>query len=286
MILKKLIPFFCLGLLIVFCPIYQTGLEEKRMAILKDSGMGYIIPSEFSAPASLEFKGIISDFLYLKMSTYLGGKIIKREMMDMSHADFFYDAADIITTLDPFFWDAYLMSSMVLSWDFQRLDLANKLLKKAMENRTWDYKPPYYLGFNYHYFLKDNANASRYLMEAAERGGGPSFILPLATRLSVYQSQLAPAILLLEEQLKTTRDPFMIKHLHTRLKAIIILDKLEKKVKEYKDRHGSLPEKLSDLKSDQLIEDLPEDPYGGEFYILPNGRVFTTSKLRFFNPDK
>ena len=286
MILKKLIPFLCLGLLIVFCPIYQTSLEEKRMAILKDSGMGYIIPSEFSAPASLEFKGIISDFLYLKMSTYLGGKIIKKEMMNMSHADFFYDAADIITTLDPFFWDAYLMSSMVLSWDFRRLDLANNLLKKGMENRTWDYKPPYYLGFNYYYFLKDNANASRYLMEAAKRGGGPSFILPLATRLSVYQNQLAPAILLLQEQLKTTRDTFMIKHLQTRLKVVVILDKLEKKVKEYKDRRGSFPKKLSDLKSEKLIENLPEDPYGGEFYILPNGRVFTTSKLRFTNSDK
>jgi len=215
------------------------------------------------------------------MSTYLGGKIVNKEMMDISQANFFYNAADIITSLDPWFWDAYLMSCMLLAWDFNRVDLANKLLKKATIYRTWDFKPPYYLGFNHYYFLKDNATASTYLMEAAKRGGGPSFLTPLATRLSVYQNRLIPAILLLEEQLKTTRDPLMVKHLQTRLKVIIALDKLEKKVKEYKKRYGRFPEKISDLILVKLIENLPEDPYGGKFYVLPNGRVFTTSKLRF-----
>lgn len=279
--LTRLFPVLGLVLLIALCPIYQKKLEIKRSSLLEDSGMGYIIPSKFTAPASLEFKGIISDFLYLKMSTYLGGKIINKEMMDITQADFFYNAADIITSLDPWFWDAYLMSSMILAWDFNRLDLANTLLKKATENRTWDFNPPYYLGFNHYYFLKDNAKASTYFMEAARRGGGPSFILPLATRLAVYQNSLAPAIFLLEEQLKSTQDPFMAKQLQTRLKVVITLDKLEKKVAEYQKRNGRFPEKISDLISEKLIETLPEDPYGGEFYILPNGRVFTTSKLRF-----
>ena len=202
-------------------------------------------------------------------------------MLNDTHAKYFYQAAELITDLDPWFWDAYLMNSMILAWDFNRVDLANKLLKKATDYRTWDFNPPYYLGFNHYYFLKDNATASTYLMEAAKRGGGPSFLVPLATRLSVYQNSLAPAILLLEEQLKTTQDPLMVKHLKTRLKVIITLDKLEKKVAEYKNRNGYFPKKLSDLLSDELIKNLPEDPYGGKFYIMPNGRVFTTSKLRF-----
>lgn len=277
----RLFSVICLGLLIVLCPVYQKRFEKKRTALLTDSGMGYIIPSKFTAPAALEFKGIISDFLYLKMSTYLGGKIINKEMMDISQADFFYNTADIITDLDPWFWDAYLMSSMLLAWDFGRIDLANKLLEKAAIHRTWDYKPSYYLGFNHYYFLKDNATASAHLMEAARRGGGPNFIGSLATRLSVYQNDFTPAILLLEEQLKTIQDPSMVKHLQTRLKAIIILDTLEKKVTEYKNRYGQQPKEISDLVSGKLIDRIPEDPYGGTFYILPNGRVFTTSKLRF-----
>jgi len=281
MSLTRLFSGFCLILLIALCPVSQKFLEKKRSSILEKSGMGYVIPSKFTALASLEFKGIVSDFLYLKIATYIGGTIINKEMMNRNHADYFYNAADIITDLDPWFWDAYLMNSMILAWDFNRVDLANKLLKKATNYRTWDFNPPYYLGFNNYYFLKDNGTASQYLMEAARRGGGPSFLVPLATRLLVHQNNLTPAILLLEEQLKTTQDPLMMKHLQTRLKTIITLDKLEKKVKEYKKRYGRFPEKISDLISGKLIENLPEDPYGGEFYILTNGRVFTTSKLRF-----
>ncbi len=279
----RLFSVLFLGLLIVLCPIYQKDFEKKRSTLLEESGMGYIIPSQFTGPASLEFKGIVSDFLFLKMSTYLGGKIVNKEMMDQSQADFFFKSADIITDLDPWFWDAYLMSSMVLAWDFGRIELANKLLKKGTENRTWDYKPPFYLGFNNYYFLKDNTTASKYLMEAAKRGDGPGFLVPLATRLAIYQNSLAPVILLLEDQLKTTQDPLIAKQLRTRLEAVILLDKLEKKVKEYKDSHGRFPSDLSDLVSDGLIAKLPEDPYGGKFYILSNGRVFTTSKLRFGN---
>lgn len=275
-----LIPVGCLLLLMVLSPLCQYHLDKKRSAIFQETTKGYIIPSQFSGPASLEFKGLVSDFLYLKISTYIGDKIMNRKKMDSSHADFFYQAANIITDLDPYFWDAYLMTSMFLAWDFGRVDLANRLLKKATIHRTWDYKPPYYLGFYSYYFLKDNATASQYLMEAARRGGGTSLV-PLATRLSVYQNDLAPAILLLKEQLEMTQDQLMSMHLKTRLQVIITLDRLGKKVLEFKKYHGHFPEKITDLIAAKLIDHIPEDPYGGEFYIKPDGHVYTTSNLRF-----
>jgi hypothetical protein len=277
----KQFPVVILILLIIICPIYQKKLEINRSLLLKKTGAEYFLPSKFTAPASLEFKGIISDFLYLKISTFLGGKIMNKEMLEPGYADYFYRAADITTDLDPWFWDAYLINSLFLAWDFNRIDLASKLLGKASGYRSWDFNPPFYLGFYHYYFLKDNATASKYLMEAARRGGGPSYLVPLATRLSVYQNSFLPAIMLLGEQLKTTHDPAVKKHLQTRLKAIVELDKLEKKVAEYKKAYNRLPEKITDLLSAGLIESLPEDPYGGQFYLLPNGRVFTTSKLRF-----
>lgn len=268
-------------MLIIACLFSQQQLEPKRQSILDETRMAYIMPSRFIKTASLEFEGIVSDFLYLKIATYIGGKIMDKEKIASSEADFFYQTADVITDLDPWFWDAYLMSSMLLAWDFNRFDLANALLKKATQNRDWDFNPPYHLGFNYYYFLRDTQNASHYLMKAAERGGGPDFLVPLATRLSVYESRLEPAIQLLSKQLETTVDPVMRKHLKTRLESIIILDKLEKKVREYKSIYDNYPKKLTDLITAKLIRRLPADPYGGQFYVLPNGRVFTTSELRF-----
>nr|WP_321400276.1 hypothetical protein [uncultured Desulfobacter sp.] len=280
MISRSISSIFALIVLMIACLSSQQHLECKRKSLLDDTRMAYIMPSRFAKTAALEFKGIVSDFLYLKIATYIGGKIMNKEKISSTDADFFYQTADVITDLDPWFWDAYLMNSMFLAWDFNRLDLANALLKKATRYRDWDFHPPYHLGFNYYYFLRDNSNASHYLMEAAKRGGGPDFLVPLATRLSVYESQLEPAIQLLSEQLKTTVDPVMRKHLKTRLEAIIILDKLEKKVIEYKSIYHDYPKKLADLITAKLIRRLPADPYGGQFYILPNGRVFTTSELR------
>nr|WP_319392811.1 hypothetical protein [uncultured Desulfobacter sp.] len=277
----RLISVGLLFLLMVLCPLCQIHLDKERDTILQESVKGYIIPSQFTGPASLEFKGLVSDLLYLKIATFIGGKIMARQLLDNSHADFFYRAADIMTDLDPYFWDAYLMTSMYLAWDFRRVDLANKLLKKSTKHRIWDYKPPYYLGFNTYYFLKDNAKASKYMMEAAKRGNGPSFLVPLATRLLTYQNELEPAILLLKEQLRTTRNQKMRGHLRTRLEAIIILNQLKKKSLEYKNKYGHSPEHIQDLVSCGLIPKIPDDPYGGEFFITPNGRVFTNSNLRF-----
>ena len=173
------------------------------------------------------------------------------------------------------------MNSMILAWDFNRVDLAIKLLEKATEYRTWDSKPPYYLGFNHYYFKKDNDEASKYFFEAVKRGNAPSFLLPLATRLSVYQNQLTPAILILEEQLKTTHDPVVAKQLRTRLEVLIKLEFLEKKVSEYKKMHGRSPDSLQDLVENRLIKKIPDDPYGGTFFLTENKRVFTTSQMRF-----
>lgn len=267
--------------LLIACPLYQQSLNEKRLALLAETTKGYIIPSKFSGPASLEFKGIVSDFLYLKISTFIGGKIVNKEMMDSTYADYFYNAAQIVTDLDPWFWDAYLMNSMILAWDFNRVDLAIKLLEKATEYRSWDFKPPYYLGFKYYYFKKDNDAAAEFFFEAVKRGGAPKFLLPLAARLSVYQNKLTPAILILEEQLKTTHDPVLAKQLRTRLEVLIKLDFLEKKVAEFKKTHGRFPDTLKDLVAENLIKTIPEDPYGGTFFITDNKRVFTTSEMRF-----
>jgi len=61
-----------------------------------------------------------------------------------------------------------------------------------------------------------------------------------------------------------------------------MLSHLEKKVKEFKKIYGVFPVKIRDLLFRGLINTIPEDPYGGEFYILENGRVFTTSKMRIY----
>ncbi len=40
-----------------------------------------------------------------------------------------------------------------------------------------------------------------------------------------------------------------------------------------------MPLSLTELETAGLIDKIPEDPYGGEFILMEEGRVYTTSKL-------
>jgi hypothetical protein len=274
----NIIPFFLILSLGGYFLI-QQNLTVKRENYLNQSYMGYTMPSKISGLAALEFKGILSDFLFLKVSTFLGDKFIKREMLADKHADYIYNSVDVITDLDPWFWDAYLFADLLLTWDFKKIDMANKLLFKAREYRTTDFKVPYYIGFNYFYFLKDNMNGAKYMMEAARLPGSPTWLNGLAARLSVYQNQYKPAIMFLGETLKKTQNPALAKQIETRLNTLIALDELEKAVQKFKKTFGFLPLKITDLIDRGLVKTIPQDPYGGEFIILKNGRVFTTSNM-------
>jgi hypothetical protein len=261
------------------CFIFQKNMGEKRELFLKENYMGYVLPSKIIGPVSLEFSGIVSDFLFLKIITFFGVKYIQNERFEENHAKFLYESMSSITDLDPWFWDAYLVAEMMLTWDFGKIDLANNLLFKAREHRTKDFQVPYHIGFNYFYFLKDNANGAKYLMEAAKLPNAPRYLPALATRLSMYQNQYGPAIMFLNDILKSSHSPQLQKQFETRLKTLMVMDNLEKKVHEFKEKFGIFPDHLADLADKGLVESIPDDPYGGKFILLENKRVYTTSKM-------
>lgn len=273
-----IIPVLLSALIGLYILVYNN-LAVKRESFLQQTYMDYTLPSGISGPVALEFKGIVSDFLFLKVSTFLGQKFMKKEKLNLKHGDYIYNSVDAITNLDPWFWDAYLFANMLLSWDFRQIDRANKLLLKARQYRTTDYQVPYHIGFNYFYFLKDNLNGAKYIMEASRLPESPSYLPGLATRLSASQNQYRPAILYLEDIIKRNRNPALLKQFETRLKLLVILNELNIKTTEYKKKYGVFPIGIDSLLQKGMIGEVPEDPYGGKFVIQENGHVITTSKM-------
>ena len=56
--------------------------------------------------------------------------------------------------------------------------------------------------------------------------------------------------------------------------AVIIEDAME----QFKQQEGRVPQ-FSELVNTGCLAELPADPYGGEWILLPIGRVFSTSKF-------
>jgi len=256
-----------------------TFVSRERTAFLDQRPVHYSIPSRFTAPAALEFKGLVSNYLFLKVITDTGDILGKKKRLNKDMVDYIVSSVDTITDLDPKFWDPYLFASLLLSWGLGQYDEANTLLTKAEKHLPNDYRPFYFKGFNYYYFLKDNKKAAEYMIKASKLPGSPGYLPYLATRLSVYSANQKAAAAFLEEMIRTTRNEAVVHQLKLRLETVKHLIMLEKHVMEYKNRFGVFPSHLKDLISMGFIKTIPKDPHGGEYFIMKNGRVYTTSRM-------
>jgi len=242
------------------------------------------LPGPALEAVTLEFKGLMADYLLFKTMTYMGLKISEKKTPAPEEWQLIYQMLERITDLDPNFWDPYLFAEMMLAWQARMFDEVAVLLEKAARHRAGGYRPHYYLGFNQLYFMRDTVKAAPHLRAASQFPLAPRYIKGLASRVSLYAGQTGLGIVFLEELIRDTSDPKTVKYLEKRLITLKTIYYLEQKVKEYKALNGTRPASLEDLVATGMVPEIPPDPYGGEFVLLENGRVYTTSQM--VNVDK
>lgn len=226
-----------------------------------------------------EFDGVMADFYQFKLMSFMGMRLQFQTPPTYDEWYLMYNICLQTTHLDPRFWDPYQFAEMMLAWQAKMFKETNELLLIAAEARPNDFRPHYFLGFNYFYFLKDTARASHHMRLAAKQPEAPVYLKGLASRLSIYGNQTRLGIAFLKDLLATSSDPLITAYFQKRIDVLEILVFLEDKVKEFKNIFHVAPNNLSDLVENNIIKKIPTDPYGGEFTLLPNGRVYTTSKL-------
>jgi len=277
---------FSVLLLMVMIPVYfiiHTNISLMNKKLPKGDEVNVVLPSPILKVTSLDFDGLASDVLYLKAlvfygSTYVGEK--QRKIEEWEYV-WFYHSLKASTDLDPYFLDPYFLANGVLTWEANKVLEVNGLLEKGSRYRNWDYWLPFFLGFNNYYFLGNNAKAAEYLMQAANKPGADPFYSYFAARLAYKGNRTENAIIFLEGILKTTKNETMRNDYKIRLETLKSMLDLEKGVTAYKERTGTPPQRLSELVKVGIIGRIPEDPYGGEFYIDKDGSVKTTSDLRY-----
>ena len=237
------------------------------------------LPAPLAQTMVLEFQGVTSDFLMLKVLTYLGQKLMDAEKLTEGEWQTVYLSLKQVVNLDARFLDPYVVAQMTLPSDAGMVKETNELLEKAAQTLTWDYRPHFFLWYNYFYYLNDPETAGGHLEKAARIPGAPTYFPTLAARTNLYAGKIYAAVVFLEETLRETSDPSMRKFLGMRLEALKKIGFLEIKVLEYKKKYNKIPENLQELVACGIITRIPSDPYGGEFYIMEGGRVYTTSKL-------
>jgi len=242
--------------------------------------LGYVPTGKVMKIALGEFRWLMGEYYTFKAITYYGD--IKPKVMSGKRIDIeYYNLYRIMETaiiLNPYHEDAYYFAQAVFPWDIGRVREVNSLLKYVFRYRKWDFKIPFFLGFNYSYFLKQYDKAALYYKKAAEISGNP-FFANLAAKCFYESGHTELGIIFLNYMIKGIRKKSIRQIYEKRLKALEAIYTIEKAVLEYKKRFGYFPLDIKDLLVKGVLKTLPEDPYGGIFYLDRHGRVRTTSNL-------
>jgi tetratricopeptide (TPR) repeat protein len=269
-----------IALLLVFVVLLvgtHVGLTGVRDARSPEARLGFYPPAPVIKALTADQYQFTSQLISLQCLFYFGTLVeLRSQAPDWWRI---YRAVYTSTRLDPYNMDAYYFAQAVLTWETGMTQQAIELLEHGFAHRTWDWYLPFYISFDYAFFLKDYEKAGMYLAKAAELKPEVEWYATLAARYFYEGGSTALALAYLKEMIPAARNEAIKKRLVTRAEAFEKVLQIEEAIAEYKERFQTNPEDLGHLVRAGLLERIPHDPYGGKFYLDDQGRVRTTSKL-------
>lgn len=243
----------------------QLEIEGIRKDYPKFEHLLYLPTGNFVKSAALGFDEMTADILYIKALGYFGGHYLSDK-----EYKWLYHILDITTTLSPRFKEPYEFGAVILALEAGEVENANKLLKKAIEHNPQYWQFPFYLAFNHFFYLQDYASAASYMEQASKLPDAPEYIPLLSSRLYAQAQQPEYAISFLTEIYNETDNKIIKEKLEIRMKELIIerdLNWLEQAVTRYTKLYSNQPSNLEELTQQGLIEKIPQEPFGGYYYL-------------------
>ncbi len=247
----------------------------------------YWVPkAKYVKAISMEYKNAVSDFFWMKVTLTYGDRNFSQKATQRDW-QYLERLTELVTDLDPRFFIPYMFAAAVLSWEGDMPEEAVKILKKGLIARPNDWRIPFYIGFNYFYFLGDSLRASQYLARAARLPGSPSYLPLLAARLRSRAGDIKTSIRFLEGLLATVTNEKTREVILKRLKALKDIDYLQTGVRRYRAIYGKNPINLRELVQRGIVDSIPHEPYGGYYTYDPTtGQVWSSTDLGKKKPKK
>ncbi len=263
-------------LLIFFLPEFSKNMQNRS----RTTKLGYTPQGNLFKAVLGEYRWFVGDYLAFKSIIYYGSQIENLNKHNFKEIEFYnlYRTVETSVLLNPYHEDSYYFAQAAFTWDIGRIKEVNSLLKYVANYRKWDHRIPFFLGFNYSYFLKDYKKAAYYFKQAAELSGSPLFS-KLASRYFYESGDIELGIMFLEYMYNSTRREDIRRSYKLRLDALKAINRLQKQVDEFRKDYKRYPEGLKELVEKRYISRIPDDPYGGTFYLDENGRVRTSSQF-------
>jgi tetratricopeptide (TPR) repeat protein len=247
----------------------EVRMREKMMAEL-----AYFPSGRFVREATLEYRELAADFVWLRAIQYYG-----YHMMTDRKYEWLGHVFGILTALDPLFGGAYHFGAMTLAWDARKPHEAIDFLVEGMKANPMAWQLPFDAAFINYMVTRDYDRAGT-LFEIASKLPNAWFI---AARWAAVAKAKAGDFETAEQMWLDIYDGTENKALRAlvvrqlrNLKLQKTLDRLQEAVQKFQENNRRLPDGLGELVKAGYVARIPEEPYGGR-YFLQDGKVRTTT---------
>ncbi len=195
-------------LLLVVCLLGSILLA----ALLERRGAGATVREEWLflpeaaqlKPMLLGFHGAAADLLWIQIVQYVGTHWqTDRKFPQLSKA------LELVTSLDPYFLEPYLLGGIYLLYLSRQTELAVSLLEKGAAANPGRWELPHDLGRYYYLEARDHAQALRWWERAATLSGRPDYLPRFVARLYAKTGHEETALELWSEIYRTAHDDFV-----------------------------------------------------------------------------
>lgn len=274
----QFIPVLCAMGLIPMLDVIQSRLESNR-PVFEEATPLYLPSAEKIKLATLGFDAFAADIFWFDTMNYFG-----KEFQERGSYKWFEHRCELTTSLHPTDIERFEFCGTLLSWVAKDVGASNHILSIGIENNPTNWRLLYLRSFNKWYFSQDLKGGAEDLKAAAAQPDAPPGLASLAGKLIRAGSNPQMAVEYLEEALSRTTHPAAKAALSVRLRQALLtrdLERLKSLASEYHEQFGRYPEDLDELVEHQMLEEVPAEPFGGEYAIDPGtGNVFSTSGRR------
>jgi len=179
-----------------------------------------------------------------------------------------------VAWFNPAHEDNYYLATALLPWNGQ-VGATQTILEAATRSRPFDWLPPFHYGFNLLHFLKQPAEGAEWARLASERSTDEMQALQLQQMAANWVAKgedLGLAVRMHRAMADQTRHKAFAAFLEKRATRLENLLVLEKAVDTYRQRVGTFPVSLQQLLKENVLADLPIDPFGEGYGLDSNGR--------------
>jgi tetratricopeptide (TPR) repeat protein len=269
-----------------------VGLQAAREAVAPaqiDRSVLYVRSPEFIKRAVLSYDALAADLYWIRAVQHYGRT--KLAPGAVKQYELLFPLLDLTTSLDPNFNLAYRFGAIFLAEPAPggagRPDQAIALLEKGLtlQPTRWEFAQD--IGFVYYWSLRDYQRASDWFTRAATMPGAPKWMQGLAAVTLAEGGNRAMSRRLWEEMLRGEELDWLRSQAQFRLRQLDAMDQidiLERVVRLYAQRAGTLPHAWIDLGRAGLLQRVPVDPDGFEYQLNPATGTVSLDPSSTINP--